>query len=153
MAIEIFQEAYARQMEGELDLAVSLYKRSIELFPTAEAYTFLGWTYRFQGKLQEAIDECKNAILIDPTFGNPYNDIGAYLIEQGRYEEAIPWLDKAIHSQRYEAYHFPWYNLARVYVAKELFNKARECLRKSLELEPRYVLASDALEKLRRLLQ
>ncbi|NIO09761.1 MAG: tetratricopeptide repeat protein, partial [Deltaproteobacteria bacterium] len=46
-------------------------------FPTAEAYTFLGWTYSFMGQLNEAIEECQRAITLDPDFGNPYNDIGA----------------------------------------------------------------------------
>ena len=50
-------------------------------YPTAEAYTFLGWTYHFQGRIEDAIAECKRAIEVDPEFGNPYNDIGAYLIE------------------------------------------------------------------------
>ena len=30
-----------------------------------------------------------------PTFGNPYNDIGAYLIAKGELDEAIEWLEKA----------------------------------------------------------
>ncbi|HBY58261.1 MAG TPA: hypothetical protein DEH78_00460, partial [Solibacterales bacterium] len=111
LAIELFQKAYQLQMQGELDLAVDLYRRSIEVHPTAEAYTFLGWTYRFQGKIDEAIQECKKAIDVDPSFGNPYNDIGAYLIEKGKHDDAIPWLEKAAKSGRYESYHFPWYNL------------------------------------------
>ena len=40
-----FQKAYEHQMKGELEEAVNMYKRSIESHPTAEAYTFLGWTY------------------------------------------------------------------------------------------------------------
>jgi len=151
--MELFQQAYVSQMQGDLEIAVDLYKRSIELYPTAEAYTFLGWTYSFQGLVEEAITQCKNAILIDPSFGNPYNDIGAYLIGQEKFDEAIPWLDKAIHSRRYESYHYPWYNLARVYAHKQLFNKARECLEKSLAIEPRYKLASDALARLKTLVQ
>ena len=47
------------------------------------------------GRLEEAIEECHKAIAVDPTFGNPYNDIGAYLIEMGRLDEAIPWLERA----------------------------------------------------------
>src|SRR5207253_8419965 len=43
-------------------------------------------------------EECKKAIAVDPTFGNPYNDIGAYLIERGEHAQAIPWLEKAIAS-------------------------------------------------------
>src|SRR5262249_37657182 len=136
-----------------LELAASLYKRSIEMHPTAEAHTYLGWAYHFQGKVDEAIDECKKAIAIDPAFGNPYNDIGAYLIERGEYEQAIPWLEKAIASSRYDAYHYPWYNLGRVYVAREIYKNARACFLKSLEIEPGYPPAAEALQKLRLLLQ
>jgi tetratricopeptide (TPR) repeat protein len=153
LALELFQKAYMLQMQGELDLAVDLYKRSIGLYPTAEAYTFLGWTYSFQGRVDDAIAECKNAILIDPGFGNPYNDIGAYLIAQGKYDEAAPWLEKAIASKRYDSYHYPWYNLGRAYLAKELLNKARECFEKSLEIAPGYTLAQEALRKVRSLVQ
>lgn len=153
MAEELFQNAYRLQMQGDLELAVQFYKRSIELHPTAKAHTFLGWTYHYQGKVDEAIDECKKAIAIDPAYGNPYNDIGAYLIERGEHDQAIPWLEKAIASERYDAYHYPWYNLGRVYTAKELYTKARQCFLKSLAIEPRYSLAAEALEKLRILLQ
>jgi tetratricopeptide (TPR) repeat protein len=76
-AWELLQEAYRAQMEGDLDHAVELYRKSLTAHPTAEAHTFLGWTYHFQGKIQEAIEECKRAIEVDPDFGNPYNDIGA----------------------------------------------------------------------------
>ena len=153
LAIDLFQKAYKLQMQGDLDLAIELYKQSIRTFPTAEAHTFLGWTYRFQGKLEDAIQECKNAIAVDPGFGNPYNDIGAYLIELGRGDEAIPWLEKAIDSPRYENYHYAWYNLGRVYAVKEMFNKARECFQKALEIDPQYALATEGLKRLRILIQ
>src|SRR5712692_10033264 len=38
MAVELYRKAYQLQMQGEPELAVSLYKRSIDLHPTAEAY-------------------------------------------------------------------------------------------------------------------
>ena len=63
-----FQEAFAAQMEGDYDRAVELYLGSLALHPTAEAYTFLGWTYHCQGKIEEAIAECKRAIKVDPDF-------------------------------------------------------------------------------------
>ena len=59
---------------------------------------------------------------MDPDFGNPYNDIGAYLIQMGRLDEAIPWLEKATRAPRYEAPHFPRFNLGRAYVAKQMYN-------------------------------
>jgi Tfp pilus assembly protein PilF len=146
-----FQEAFAAQMAGEYDRAVELYLGSLTLHPTAEAYTFLGWTYHFQGKIEQAIAECKHAIEIDPDFGNPYNDIGVYLIDLDRYDEAIPWLEQALNAKRYEPRHFPYFNLGRVYLAKGMINRARELFQKSLAIEPRYTLARQALESVRRM--
>jgi Tfp pilus assembly protein PilF len=149
-AVDLFREAFAAQMRGDFDTAAQLYKDSIQLHPTAEAHTFLGWTYSFQGALDDAIAECKKAILVDPDFGNPYNDIGAYLIELGRLDEAIPWLERATRAPRYEAPHYPHFNLGRVYVAKEMYNRAIAELEEALQLAPDYQLARDAIESLKR---
>jgi Tfp pilus assembly protein PilF len=150
-ARERFQEAFEAQMAGDYDRAVELYRGSLALHPTAEAHTFLGWTYHFQGKIDEAIAECKRAIEVDPDFGNPYNDIGAYLIDLGRHDDAIPWLEQAIAAKRYEPRHFPYFNLGRVYLAKGMITRARELFQKSLDIEPRYTLARQAIERVRRM--
>jgi Tfp pilus assembly protein PilF len=146
-----FQEAFEAQMRGDYDRAAELYRESLALYPTAEAHTFLGWTYHFQGKIEEAIEECKLAIVVDPDFGNPYNDIGAYLIDLDRFDEAIPWLEQAIAAKRYEPRHFPYFNLGRVYLSKGMINRARELFQQSLAIEPRYTLARQALESVRRM--
>jgi Tfp pilus assembly protein PilF len=151
-AQELFQQAYSAQMNGDLDRAVELYKNSLEIHPTAEAHTFLGWTYHFQGKVQDAIEECKRAIEVDPDFGNPYNDIGAYLISLKRYDEAVSWLERATKAPRYEPRHYPYFNLGRVYFAKGMINRARECFQQALRIEPRYTEARQAIENIRRML-
>ena len=148
-ALELFREAYTHQMSGELDKAAALYQASIRLFPTAEAHTFLGWTYSYQGRLEDAISECQRAIEVDPEFGNPYNDIGAYLIEQQKYEEAVPWLERALQAGRYESYHFPWFNLGRAHAALECYTRALECFRQAVAIEPEYGPAADALRSVR----
>ena len=152
LALDYFERAYEHQMKGELDEAVDLYKKSIEILPTAEAHTFLGWTYSFMGRLEDAIAECRRAIEIDPDFGNPYNDIGAYLIEQGMLDDAIPWLEKATRAPRYESYCFPHYNLGRVYERKRQWGKALECYRRSLSHNPDYTLAKASLRRLHSML-
>src|SRR5688500_12333054 len=68
-AWELFQRAYQRQMKGELEEAVSLYRQSIATHPTAEAHTFLGWTYSFMGRLDDAIEGCQRAVDRDHGFG------------------------------------------------------------------------------------
>ena len=65
-AWNLFQQAYELQMNGQLEKAVEVYKQSLDTHPTAEAYTFLGWTYSFMGQLNEAIEECHRAIEQDP---------------------------------------------------------------------------------------
>jgi tetratricopeptide (TPR) repeat protein len=143
-----FEKGYEAQMKGDLDAAIDCYTRSIEIVPTAEAYTFRGWAYSFQGDLARAILECRRAIEVDPDFGNPYNDIGAYLIELGRHDEAIPWLKNAMATKRYEPRHYPHFNLSRVYVKQGKIHEAIREIKTALELEPRYVLARKELHRL-----
>jgi Tfp pilus assembly protein PilF len=149
-AADLFKQAFAAQMRGDLEAAAALYKESIELHPTAEAHTFLGWTYSFRGELTQAIAECKKAILVDPEFGNPYNDIGAYLMELGQMDDAIPWLERAILATRYEAPHYPHFNLGRIFVAKEMYSRAREEFEKALGRNPDYEAARRAIDAVRR---
>ncbi len=143
-----FKEGYRLQMSGDLEGAIAAYKRSTEMYPTAEAHTFLGWAYSFQGRVDEAIKECEIAIQIDPDFGNPYNDIGVYLIEKGEYDEAISWLQKAIVAKRYEPRHFPHMNMGRVLVKKGRFEEAIQELKRALVIEPNYTPARIELHKL-----
>lgn len=147
-----FTKGYEAQIAGKLEDAIELYKKSIDTFPTAEAHTFLGWAFSFQGRYSEAIMECQNAIKLDPDFGNPYNDIGAYLIEKGEFEQAIPWLRKAIDAKRYDSYCYPHYNLGRVFEYKGDWSSALDCYQKSLETNPDYSLARKSLNRLRALL-
>jgi len=143
-----FRRGYEAQMAGRLGQAIEHYRRSLAVHPTAEAHTFLGWALSFQGKHEEAIAQCHMAILLDPDFGNPYNDIGAYLIELGRHEEAVAWLLRAKQARRYEPRHFPCFNLARVYVRQGRIREAIAELRQALALEPRYALARRELHRL-----
>ncbi len=149
-AVSLFQEAYEAQMRGDLREAVRLYEESLEAHPTAEAHTFLGWTWSFLGDLDKAIDCCKRAIQIDPTFGNPYNDIGAYLIERGQVDDAIPWLQRAKRATRYEAPQFPRFNLGRVYLARDMLSAALREFEEALEVQPGYEPAIRAIAAVKR---
>lgn len=137
-AMILFERAYRHQMRGEFGEAIALYKRSLAVQPTAEAHTFLGWTYSMMNRYDEAIEACQQAIAVDPTFGNPYNDIGAYLIELDRWEEAIPWLEKATQASRYEAPQYPHLNLGRVYEHLGRYRTALSCYDRAIQIAPLY---------------
>ena len=148
-AQELFQQAFELQMAKQYEQAISLYKQSIEVYPTAEAHTFLGWTYSFQERLDEAIEECHRAIEVDPDFGNPYNDIGVYLMQKGQFDEALPWLDKAKQAPRYEPRHFPYRNSGRIYMARGEWLKALKEFEQAVETMPDDLGARQALAELR----
>ena len=141
-AMVLFDRAFRFQMRGELGNAILLYQRSIETYPTAEAYTFLGWTFSMMGRVDEAIDMCHQAISIDPTYGNPYNDIGVYLMEKGQWGEAVPWLQKATVAARYENPQFPFMNLGRAYENMGRYRTALQSYDKALEIDPLYLPAN-----------
>ena len=136
-------------MAGELDRAIELYRESIATHPTAEAHTYLGWTLSFQGRLEEAMAECLRAIEVDPDFGNPYNDIGVYLMQQQKLEEAIPWLERAKHAKRYEPRQFPYMNLGRIYMRRGRWSEALAEFQGAVAAAPRDGEAHKALHGLR----
>lgn len=141
-----WQAGYVFHLMGNYSQAIEYFRASIAAHPTAEGHTYLGWSLSHLGKLKEAIAECETAIGIDPEFGNPYNDIGVYLIELGRPQEAIPWFEKAIASKRYCCYQFPHANMGRVLLAQGKIEDAKRSFERALEYDPRYLPALMGLE-------
>ena len=147
-ARHLFQRAFQLQQRGALADAIRLYKESLANYPTAEAHTFLGWAYAMLHRYEAAIEECHQAITLDPAFGNPYNDIGAYFIELGWWREAIPWLQKAIAAPRYENREFAHFNLGRVYEHLGQWSQAADCYRAAAAGNRDYLVAQLALRLL-----
>jgi tetratricopeptide (TPR) repeat protein len=148
-ALTLCHEGQRLQMEGDLARALELYARSIEVCPTAEAHTFRGWALSCQDKLDEAIAECKRAIAVDPSFGNPYNDIGSYLIAQGKLDEAVGWLERAKRAPRYEPRHFPYMNLGRLFAGEGLVFEAIREFESAARLCPEETAIAVALSALK----
>jgi Tfp pilus assembly protein PilF len=148
LATKFFEQAYHLQMIGYLDRAIQFYKRSIEFNPSAQAYTFLGWTYSLKGLMDKAVENCKIAIQIDPEYGNAYNDIGAYLLSQKRLDEAIPWFEKAFQATNYANYCYPYLNLGRIYEFKGRWNLALDYYANAIQENPEYEPAQTAYDQL-----
>ena len=147
-AVELFRRAYEAQQSSAYGEAIELYRRSIETYPTAEAYTFLGWVYSFQERYDEAIDACIEAIRVDPTFGNPYNDIGSYIIAKGDLYNCVRWFKRALEAPRYESYAFPHFNLGRVYEQRGQLLRAARHYGLALQQAPDFTQATNALRRL-----
>ena len=149
IAKEYFDKGVILQKKGHLDRAAHFYKRSIDFEPSAQAHTFLGWVFSLKGFYDKAIDECLKAIELDPDYGNPYNDIGAYMLQQHRYDEAKEWLAKALAAPNYENYCFQNLNLGRIYEFKGQWKKAMVFYQRADKENPDYEPTLNAIECLK----
>src|SRR4029453_13744150 len=147
-ARQLFQEAYQAQLAQNYESAIELYHRFIETYPTAEAHTFLGWVYSFQNRYDEAIAECLEAIRVDETLGNPYNDIGSYLLAKGDTYGSVRLFRRALLAPRYESYAFPHFNLGRVYESRRRFLEAARHYGLALEENPDFAEAAVSLRRM-----
>lgn len=138
---------------GEYEKAATLFQRSLDIQPTAQGYTYLAWSLSYLGKLDQALALAKKAIELDPNFGNPYNDVGAYLIEKGEYDQAIPYLKQAMKAPNYCCYFFPHFNLGRIYLFKGQYSGALAEFEEALKLEPNYLPALLAIEYVKKKMQ
>ena len=152
IASKCFEKGYELQVKGEIDNAIEEYKSSIEYYPTARAYTFLGWAYSLQGKFESAIEECYKALEIEPEYANSYIDIGIYLIELKRIEEAIGWLEKGLDLIDFQSSYYAIYHLGRAYEKKGEWLNAIKYYNESLTANPDFEEAQNAAIKLSTLL-
>ena len=135
-ALVVLESANRHLEKGEIADAILSYRRSLGLWPTAEAYVGLGQAYGLTQRHDEAIACCHKAIATDPTLGRAYNDIGVYLIDTNRWEEAIPWLEEATRSAGYETPRLAYFNLGRVYTHLGQYATASKHLEQAIELDP-----------------
>lgn len=142
-----FRMGYIYQVSGDLQAAADCYIRSIESGPNPEAHTFLGWVLSMMGQVDSAIEECKKALELDPNFGNAWNDLGAYFTEKREYDKAIPYLKRASKCKNYDSREFPHYNLARIYIQKEMLVLASKELQKALKFNPAFIPAKELFYK------
>lgn len=133
---ELLREGLQHQACGELDDAIRCYRRALDIQRTAEGHTYLGWAFSSKGELERAIEQCVSAINLDPEYGNPYNDIGVYLTQLGRKDEAEDWFCRAKRASRYEARHFPCINLARLYDCAGKWYEALDEIHEALSYQP-----------------
>lgn len=147
-AQRLFRMAYARQLDGNIEQALVLYEKSVRLHATAEACTYLGWVKSTKGALEEAIQHCFDAMALNPSFANAWNDVGAYLIELDRAGDALFYLKRATRMSRQPTRCFPHYNLHRAYLALGDRPRAIDHLYRALDADPDFTAASDALNSL-----
>jgi len=148
-ALDLWRDGTNRLLGGDVHGAIDCFRRSLMLHPTAESHTYLGWAYSYLGRLADAVRECEKAIEVDPEYGNAYNDLGCYRMQQGRSDEAADWFERAKTAPRYEPRHFPFLNLGRLRLANGELAAAMAEFQQALEIRPNDPVALTFLEAFR----
>jgi len=132
-------------IEGDVKKARSEFITSYKLAPTADALTYWGWMEHLLGRNARAMNLCHRAIDLDPDYGNPYNDIGSYLLSDGHAEAAIPWFERATRAKRYVPREYPHINLGKIFAAQKHYAKALLHFEQALAFAPGHPEVLDAI--------
>ena len=138
-AMELWDAGYQRHLQNDLEGAIDLYGRSIQTWPTAEAYTFRGWAYERMGRVDEAIAEYRAAIQITPDHAKALCNLGNVQQDQGKLEEAIAAFREAIRLDPDDA--ISHYNVGNALQVRGKLQEAIAAYRTAIRLRPDFAAA------------
>ena len=122
--------------EKHFDEAVSAFNECLRLDPRyVGAADNLGLSYEGLGKIEEAIAAYKNAIAAaNGADAKPYFDLGTLLMENGKAQEALPYLAQAVRIKPGDA--GAHRELGKVYLELNRLPEAQSELEKAEQLAP-----------------
>jgi adenylate cyclase len=125
---------------GQYDNAVAEAERGVALNPSyADSHAWLGITFRFSGRDQEAIPELEKAIRLNPIPPSWYlHNLGLAYFRIGRYEEGIKTCEEAVRQEPESLY--ARLELAAVYSLSGQDEKARAEANEVLRMHPKFSL-------------
>ena len=140
---------------GRLEEGEKLIRRAIELNPTAQYYSNLGFVLSGAGRQQDAIDSYRRAIALAPDVPELHNNLGSALLATRRWDEAMESLQRALSLRpQFPEAHF---NMGNVLREQRRLDEAIGAYNKAVSLRPGYAEAwhnlANALREVRRLEQ
>jgi len=112
-------------------------KSSKKYYNDRNIYRNLGLCYMKLKRFQEAEEELKHAIYLDPKFTKAYFDLGLLYFEKGNYEKAIEQWGKILEiDPNFTENYVVLANLGIVYNKKQMPDKALEYFLEALKLAP-----------------
>ena len=96
-----------------------LYESSVNLKPTAEGLTNLGWVYHLNGDTSQAMSYAKKSMEVDSTYGAAFNDYGLYLQKEGKFQDALEYYKEAVTKPRqrgFDKHDSAYINMGHLYL-------------------------------------
>lgn len=142
--------SYLSDQEDDLEkckAGIKYATRLIEATGSAEGYVERGNLNIDLYELEQAVEDCKAAIRLDPEAYYAYNNLGCALLKLRRVDEAIEPLEQAIHMEP-DKDHLPYLNLAECYALKKEYEKAIHAYKEVLRLRPNAYGMKEQIAKL-----
>jgi superkiller protein 3 len=150
---ELIQQAQQAQNQGNFLQAEDLWRRVVQLNPTALNYYNLGLSLQQQLKLSEAIKAYEQAIKIDPRLSSAHLNLGIALLDARNDIQAERAFRQVLALPNQPAnpastHTLAYYDLAIIYKRQGKLEQARQEVRQALALTPSFAPAQQLLKQL-----
>jgi tetratricopeptide (TPR) repeat protein len=150
-AAELIVEATEADLEGDDERAEALYYRVLELEPRSKvAYANLGTIYVQRGEVERGKEMLRSALEVDPLYVHARCNLALLLLDDEDIEAAEAMLAPLGQVTRFHPEEMAFYSYlqARIHVAREEFDAARNLLEMSLDVVPDFEPSQDLLERI-----
>jgi Tfp pilus assembly protein PilF len=101
----------------------------------------LGLVYMAKEKFDLAVVHFEKAVRLKPDYSLAKNNLGSAYLVRKEWDKAIVVLEEVTGDMLYATPHYPLANLGWAYYNKGDYDKARQYLKKALELQPDFFIA------------
>lgn len=115
----LIKEGHQYIYDKDYKEALNSFIKASKIKLTAQSLNLVAWAYGLIGNLSEAKKYCLEAIKLDPDFGDPYNDMGSYLLIEGNLKECMKWFQSAKKAKYYLHREFPYINTGKAYLLQK----------------------------------
>jgi superkiller protein 3 len=149
----LIQQAEQAQSQGNYPQAEDLWRRVVQLNPTALNYYNLGLSLHQQLKLSEAIQAYQQATKIDPRYSPAYLNLGLALLDARNDIQAERAFRQVLALPNQPAnpastHTLAYYDLAIIHKRQGKLEQARQEVRQALALTPSFAPAQQLLRQL-----
>ncbi|MBT4363238.1 MAG: tetratricopeptide repeat protein [Desulfobacteraceae bacterium] len=145
-SIRVLGEAYLR--EKKYAAAYKNLKEAEKLAPKDPHVHFaLGIFYYEKENFDMAIEEYQKTLKLNPEFASARNNLGIVYLAKKEWDKAIACFDELYNNYIYATPHFPMFLTGQAYFHKKDFKNAESFFKKTLSIEPEFVVAMQWLGK------
>ncbi len=129
---------YAVNVENDLVKGIEYTKRLTGLYPDDPAYhNNLGWYYQMAEQYEDAVEEYKSAVKINPHQALSYGGLlWVYLEKLGKTDSSIVWAERMISDNPLNAWAYAY--LGSAWICADSLAKAETAFEKAREINPKF---------------